>query len=99
VGRAVVEHLVGTAVLAQLPAHQSTLLTGRGFFPALIVTSFANGLHAAFDFTIGACLVAVGASWLRGGRYRYQSETQPTEHVAPLASEPLGASAGTRPRP
>ena len=30
---------------------------------------FRHGLHTAFDFAIGACLVAAAASWSRGGRY------------------------------
>ncbi len=66
-----VEHLVGAPVLAHLSHHQVAVLTGRSFFPALISKPFANGLHAAFDFSITACLVAAGASWLRGGKYRY----------------------------
>ena len=30
---------------------------------------FSDGLHEAFDFAIAACLIAAGASWLRGGKY------------------------------
>jgi hypothetical protein len=30
---------------------------------------FSDGLHEAFDFAIVACLIAAGASWLRGGKY------------------------------
>jgi MFS family permease len=95
-GYSPVQHLVGPAVLAHLPANQVAALTGRSFFPALISAPFANGLHAAFDFSIGACLVAAGMSWLRGGKYHYQSETELIEQAAPLASEPVGAGAGPR---
>ena len=55
-----VQHLVGPAILARLPAHQAAVLTGRSFFPALISGPFASGLHTAFDFAIGACLAAAG---------------------------------------
>jgi hypothetical protein len=69
-----IQHLVGASVLSHLTAAQQSALTGRSFFPGLIAAPFRAGLHAAFDFAIGASLVAAGASWLRGGRYVY-SET------------------------
>jgi hypothetical protein len=69
-----VDHLLGASTLAHLPAHQAAILTGRSFFPALISRPFADGLHAAFDFSIGACLVAAGMSWLRGGKYHYAED-------------------------
>jgi MFS family permease len=72
-----VQHLVGPAILARLPAHQAAVLTGRSFFPALISGPFASGLHTAFDFAIGACLAAAGMSWLRGGKYHYREEAEP----------------------
>jgi hypothetical protein len=56
-------------VLAHLPAGRAAVLQGRLFFPNLISSPFRHGLHTAFDFAIGACLVAAGASWTRGGRY------------------------------
>jgi hypothetical protein len=71
-----VQHLVGSSVLAHLPAGQAAVLTGRGFFPALISAPFASGLHVAFDFAIAACLAAAVMSWLRGGKYHYQEETE-----------------------
>ena len=75
-GYSPVQHLVGPAVLARLPAHQAAVLTGRGFFPSLISGPFASGLHTAFDFAIGACLAAAGMSWLRGGKYHYREEAE-----------------------
>jgi hypothetical protein len=71
-GYSPVQHLVGSHVLAALPAHQGAVLTGRSFFPSLIAAPFADGLHTAFDFAIVACLVAAGMSWLRGGKYHYR---------------------------
>jgi EmrB/QacA subfamily drug resistance transporter len=66
------KHLLGASVLAHLPAGHAAILEGRSFFPNLISGPFHNGLHTAFDFSIGASLVAAGASWLRGGKYTYQ---------------------------
>ena len=87
-GYSPVQHLVGASVLAHLPAHQAAVLTGRGFFPALIAGPFGGGLHAAFDFAICACLAAAGMSWLRGGKYRYQ---EPSESAGQVGSAPVGS--------
>ncbi len=64
-----VQHLLGPSVLAHLPPARAATLQGRSFFPHLISTPFVRGLHTAFDFAIGACLVAAAASWSRGRRY------------------------------
>ncbi|MGA8369316.1 MAG: MFS transporter, partial [Acidimicrobiales bacterium] len=68
-GYSPIQHLVGPHVLAHVTAAQRATLTGRTFFPNLIAAPFSDGLHAAFDFAIGACLIAAGASALRGGKY------------------------------
>jgi len=60
--------LIGPHVLARLPAHQATAISGRGFFPHLIAAPFRSGLYEAFAFAIAACLVAALASWSRGAR-------------------------------
>jgi MFS family permease len=73
-GYSPVEHLLGAPVLAHLSAANRALLNGRSFFPSLISKPFESGLHAAFDFAVLACLVAAGASWLRGGKYVYSEE-------------------------
>jgi MFS family permease len=62
-------HLLGPHALANLSAHSRALLTGRSFFPHLISSPFRSGLHETFAFAILACLIAAGASVLRGGRY------------------------------
>jgi hypothetical protein len=86
------QHLLGPAVLAHLPAGRAAVLEGRSFFPSLISTPFRHGLHAAFDFSIGACLLATAASWIRGGgRYVYvevtaESDEEPVPAV-PAAEE------------
>jgi hypothetical protein len=85
------QHLLGPSVLAHLPAGRAAVLEGRSFFPSLISTPFRHGLHAAFDFSIGACLLAAAASWTRGGRYVYVEETaevgEALEPTVPVAAE------------
>ncbi len=69
-----VGHLVGHAALAGLPVHAHAALTGRTFFPHLISGAFSDGLNTAFAFAIVACLIAAGASAMRGGRYHHVDE-------------------------
>jgi hypothetical protein len=90
---------LGSGVLAHVSPGQHAVLTGRSFFPKLISASFSNGLHAAFDFAIGACLVAAGASWLRGGKYVYRepaSEEQSTDQDAGDRRELEATTAGSQ---
>ena len=61
-------------VLSHLPHARAAYLTGRSFFPKLVSPSFMAGLRQAFDFAMIACVVAAGASWLRGGKYHYSEE-------------------------
>jgi len=95
-GYSPVQHLVGTSVLSHLPAHQAAILTGRSFFPALISTPFGNGLRTAFDFSIGACLVAAAASWMRGGKYHFREDASPAKETAPMTRETVEAGVRTR---
>ncbi len=74
--------LLGTS-LHHLPAANATYLTGRSFFPGLIAGPFASGLDEAFDFASVACLIAAGASWMRGGRYVHDLEPR---HSIPAQS-------------
>jgi MFS family permease len=66
-----IQHLIGAEALAGLGPHAHAVLTGRTFFPELISKPFADGLDTAFSFAIVACLIAAGASLMRGGRYHY----------------------------
>jgi MFS family permease len=68
------QHFIGPHVLGALSAHNQAVLTGRSFFPDLIAGPFKTGLHEAFAFAIVACLVAAGASLMRGGRYHHEEE-------------------------
>jgi MFS family permease len=64
--------LLGPHVLNSLPAGQSSVLTGREFFPRLISGPFHTALIYAFVFAIIACTIAALASLLRGGKYHYE---------------------------
>jgi MFS family permease len=70
-GYSPMEHLLSPAALSHLSVANRTVLLSRSYFPHLIAQPFVNGLHTAFDFAVGACLVAAGASWLRGGKFVY----------------------------
>jgi MFS family permease len=85
-----IEHLLGTHVLGSLSAAGRATLTGRSFFPHLISAPFSTGLHEAFLFAILACLVAAGASLLRGGKYHYvePASAQPARAAAQRSEQP-----------
>jgi MFS family permease len=64
-----VRTLIGPAVINHLSAANAAALTNRDFFPHLIAEPFRSGLHKAFAFAVGACLLAALMSWSRGRRY------------------------------
>jgi MFS family permease len=76
-----IQHLVGAHALSALSVPNRAALVGHSFFPHLISAPFRAGLHEAFAFAIVACLIAAGASLMRGGKYQY---------VAPVTSEAGG---------
>jgi len=61
--------LLGPSVLNHLSHADAARLTSKEFFPQLIGSPFKHGLVVVLSFAIVACLVAAGASWLRGGKY------------------------------
>jgi hypothetical protein len=71
--------------LHHLPHATAATLTGHRFFPSLVSHPFATGIHEAFYFAIGCCLIAAIASLLRGGKY-YHTEPEP-----PLGPEEIEA--------
>jgi MFS family permease len=81
--------LLGPHALRALPTGQAQTITGRSFFPQLISSPFHTALVYAFVFAIIACLIAVVASVLRGGKYHY--------HAAADAATAAGASTGAEP--
>jgi hypothetical protein len=52
--------------LKALPAASQAKITDPVFFANLISAPFHNGLTILFTFSLGMCLVAAAASWLRG---------------------------------
>jgi EmrB/QacA subfamily drug resistance transporter len=81
-----VQQLLGSSTLSSLPPAKADYLTGHEFFPHLISGPFGTGLHLAFAFAAGACLLAAVFSWLRGGR--------PVETHRSLVAETAAGLAG-----
>ncbi len=88
-----IQSLLGPGLLHGLPAAQAAALTGRSFFPHLMSAPFSSALSTAFTFSFIACLVAAGASWLRGGKYHYRDEEASSPEV-PAPTGATGAAAG-----
>ena len=72
-------------ILHQLPHSTTAYLTGHKFFPTLVSHPFATGIHEAFVFAAGCCLLAAIASGLRGGKYFYAEPAQEPERASELA--------------
>jgi len=64
-------------VLGSLPASSAATITGKTLFPQLISGPFIHGLRIAFTASLLMCLIAAGASWLRGSMYVYVEEEEP----------------------
>jgi MFS family permease len=82
-----IQHLVGPGALSTLSPHAHAAVTGSSFFPHLISGPFSDGLDTAFVFAIVACLIAAGASLLRGGRYHHVDE--PASETGPRPIQKL----------
>jgi MFS family permease len=80
-------------IIHTLPAHTVRYLTGKRYFPMLVSHPFANGIHEAFYFAAGSCLVSAAASWLRGGKYYYQADLAAPQ--PPTATVVASAGAGS----
>ncbi len=94
-----VHSLLGPLLLHMPPA-KVAYLTGRTFFSSLISTPFMAGFPVAFDFAVGACLVAGVASWLRGGKFHYEESEAAfaaTSHRTP-GNPPRPAAGGRLPQ-
>jgi hypothetical protein len=65
--------------LAHLPHATAAYLTGHAFFPSLVSHPFASGIHTAFFFAAGCCVLSAIASWLRGGKYIHSEVPVPVE--------------------
>jgi MFS family permease len=95
-----VQTLLGPAI-SKLPASHAAYLTGHTFFPSLISAPFEHGLSIAFGFAIAACLVAAGASLLRGGKYVHdvhaESAARPHRELQAVGAGPGLRSADPEP--
>jgi MFS family permease len=78
-----IEKLLGANLLHHLPAGQAAIVTRRSFFPRLMTVPFSSALSAAFTFAFIACLIAAGASWLRGGKYHHPDVGGPAGEAPP----------------
>lgn len=87
------QSLLGSSVLAALPAHSAAVLSGRAFFPTLLSGPFSSGLNIAFTFGAIACVLAALASLLRGGKYVHGAETAAVGNGTSPALAMAGASA------
>jgi hypothetical protein len=70
---------------------KAAYLTGHRFFPTLVAQPFASGIHEAFYFAAGCCVVAAIASWMRGAKYVHAAEGPAPAPAAP--SRPPQAAA------
>ncbi len=68
--------LLPPQVLHSLPASQAAVLTGKEFFPRLISGPFQQGLAVVFIAAAAMAVIAALASWLRGGRFVHEEETE-----------------------
>jgi MFS family permease len=66
--------LLGPQILSHLSPADAARLTGHAYFPALISDPFKHGLVVVLTFSIVMCLIAAGASWLRGGKYVHETD-------------------------
>jgi len=77
-----IQHLLApTGVLAHLPAASQAALTGREFFPSLLLVPFHSGLIVVFSVSAGLSVLAALASLLRGKR-----QTPPTAPATATAA-------------
>ncbi len=75
-----VQHLLApSGVLSSLPATNQKILTGREFFPTLLLAPFHHGLVVVFAVAAALGVLAALASLLRGGR-----AVQPITPIEPI---------------
>ncbi|MGA2433039.1 MAG: MFS transporter [Acidimicrobiales bacterium] len=79
-----IQTLLGAHVLSQPGVHASVLL-GRSFFPSLIASPFAKGLHMAFIAAAVMCFIGAVFSWMRGGGVQRRGHSMGAEAEEGLA--------------
>jgi MFS family permease len=75
-------------ILGHMSHAKAAYLTGHRFFPTLVSQPFASGIHEAFYFAAGCCLVAALASWMRGAKYVHAAEAPAPASTAPSPPAP-----------
>jgi MFS family permease len=70
-----IQHLLGAATLARIPAHNAAVLTGKQFFPNLIAGPFHHGLIIVFTAAAAMSVIGAVVSLLRGKQFYYNEET------------------------
>ena len=75
-------------ILGHMSHAKAAYLTGHRFFPTLVSQPFASGIHEAFYFAAGCCLVAAFASWMRGAKYVHAAEAPAPASTAPSPPAP-----------
>jgi hypothetical protein len=75
--------LIPPDVLASLPAHNVSILTGHEFFPGLMAGPFKNGLLFAFTFSALLYLLAAFASWRGDADKRQETDAKETDAGQP----------------
>ncbi|HEY7122642.1 MAG TPA: hypothetical protein VH540_01705 [Ktedonobacterales bacterium] len=90
-----VAQLLPPTTLQPLSAANQSALLSKTFFPNLISGPFIVGLHAVFYVSVGLCLIAATASYLRGQRTTPAQEKRDREpgDAGVLASEHNSAAA------
>jgi EmrB/QacA subfamily drug resistance transporter len=92
------QSLLGGTLQTLKPANRA-VVTGHSFFAHLISGPFHHGLLIVFSFAAGMCLIAAGASWLRGAmvpRAPGEAAADPVLAADPTetAEEPVGGPVG-----
>jgi MFS family permease len=80
-------------ILGHMSHAKAAYLTGHSFFPTLVSHPFASGIHEAFYFAAGCCVVAAIASWMRGAKYVHAAEAPASTAPAPPAHAPTAERA------
>ena len=85
-----------SGVLAQLPARNAAVLTGKDFFPQLISQPFHHGLVIVFGTAMALLVIAAGASLMRGGRYVHDEHPQQAQAAQAAAQAQTARGAALR---
>jgi MFS family permease len=90
-----ITHLVPASILAAMPPGVVAAITDPHFFASLLAQPFLNGIRLALLVCVVMCVVAGGASWLRGGKPELASEPVRSGAEFPQA-EPMIQPSGAR---